>query len=130
MDSHQKKEALFADRLHWAVALTPLVTIALFYSCTLHAHLITLNWTGDRRVDPQVLSESFVLFGFHWVITLSAIIMTSISPIAWLILLMQAHLLPSLRNYGIRFMIYIGCFSLALWLGTLDPGRHLAWFMD
>ena len=122
-------EEQIVDRLHWAVALTPIVTVLLFYSMIFHARLALGEWPSGSDVDPNEISKHSIPFGFHYMLVFVAIIMTSISPIAWIALLPQAHRMPNLKVYGIRFVIFVACFTLALWIGFTDT-RNLNWFAD
>ena len=130
MDTDIKYEREIVNRLHWAVALTPLVCIALFYGLILHAWIMVGEWPTSSGLEPTDISQFSIPFGFHYVLVFLAIMMTSLSPVAWISMLTQAHLFPSLRAYCLRFVAFAGCLTLALWMGFRDPGRCLAWFMD
>lgn len=127
-DIHHERDIV--NRLHWAVALTPLVCIVLFYSLILHAWIAVGEWPSRSGLEPGEISELSIPFGFHYVLAFFGIIMASISPVAWISMLTQAHLFPTLRDYCLRFLTFTGCLSLALWLGFQDPGKYLEWFMD
>lgn len=123
-------ERKIADRLHWGVALTPIITVLIFYSVILHARLASGDWPSRHGVEPDEISIHSIPFGFHCILAFVSIVATSLSPIAWIALLCQAHRLQSLQAYIIRLVIFILCLSLALWIGYNDPGRFLNWFVD
>lgn len=123
-------EALITDRLHWAVALTPIVTILIFYSTIIHARLLIGEWPDKSNIDIRELTQVSISFALHYVITFIAIIMTSISPIAWLVLLSHAHLFESIKSYAIRFVLYVINLAFTLWIALMDPANYLSWFVD
>lgn len=123
-------ESRIADRLHWGVALTPIVTVLVFYTMILHARLAIGEWPTRDSLDPNGISSAYILFGFHCMLTFVSIVLASLSPLAWIVLLSQAHLIPSVRDYIIRFSIFVACLSLTLWMGYTDPGNYLNWFAD
>lgn len=118
------------DRLHWGVVLTPIVTVLLFYTMVLHARLTIGEWPSRQTMDFNAISGVNVLFGFHCAIIFVALALTSTSPVAWLALLSQAHHLPSLKAYAIRFAAFVLSLAFAVWIGTQDPGHFLNWFFD
>ena len=124
------QEKILANRLHWAVTAAPLVAIALFYSLVLHARLSIGEWPRRSGMDVNDLSEISILFGLHAILVFLAVVMTSLTPVAWIALLSQAHLLPSLRNYCLRFIMFIACLATTLWIGFNDPGNYLDWFFE
>jgi hypothetical protein len=123
-------ERQIADRLHWGVALTPIVTVLVFYSMILHARLALGEWPTRASLDPNGISSAYILFGFHCMLTFVSIVLASLSPLAWIVLLSQAHLIPSVRDYIARFSIFVACLSFTLWMGYTDPGNYLNWFAD
>ncbi len=118
------------DRLHWVVALWPIFTVLLFYSVVLHGRLELGEWPAQTNTRADDLSDESALFGLHGATVFIAIMMTSISPLAWLALLSQAHTFASLSQYGLRFAVFLGSLTTAVWLGRSDPGRLLQWFFD
>ncbi|MCS1407315.1 MAG: hypothetical protein M2R45_00472 [Verrucomicrobia subdivision 3 bacterium] len=123
-------ERPLVDQLHWMVAITPLFTLVIFYILICHAGLLLGEWPGRDSADVRDLAEISIPFGFHAVITFIGIVMMSLSPIAWIALLSEAHRYRSLADYGIRFAVFIACLSLVLWIGFKDPGSFLNWFFD
>jgi len=119
-----------ADRLHWGVALIPIVTVLIFYSMILHARLFLGDWPSRNGLNPNAIYSDYVPFGFHCILTFVSIVLASLSPLAWIVLLSQTHLIPSVRDYIVRFSIFVACLSFTLWMGFTDPGNFLNWFAD
>lgn len=108
----------------------PIVTVLIFYSMVLHARLALGEWPSRESLDPNEISSAYILFGFHCMLTFVSIILASLSPLAWIVLLSQTHLIPSVRDYIVRFSIFVACLSITLWMGYTDPGNYLDWFAD
>ena len=123
-------KAHLIDRLHWGVALTPLTTLILFYSSILYAGITLGQWPGRGGIDLMELTQTNVPLGIHTVLVFIFLALTSLSPLAWLVLPSQAQRIPSLSAYGIRFVAFIACLSFTLWVGMTDPGGFLNWFFD
>lgn len=109
------------DRLHWGVALTPISILILFYSAILHAGITLGEWPGRDGIDLSELSQTNVPLGIHTALVFVFLALTSLS---------QAHRIPTLKGYGIRFVTFIACLSFTLWVGMTDPGGFLNWFFD
>ncbi len=118
------------DQFHWLAAWSPLIAPLAFYTLVCHAALLTGEWPSPEAIRIDDMRKTFAFFGFHSVFAFLSIIALSLSPIAWLMLLSQAHLYPSLAAYGIRFAVFLLNLSFCLWLGFLDPGGFLRWFLD
>lgn len=118
------------DRFHWCVALTPVLTVIIFYSLILHARLILGEWPSRSSINSSELTQTSILFTIHGVVAFLSIVLTSLTPVAWISLLSQAHLIVSLARYTALFLVFLGCLTACLTVGLLDPGSFLNWFLD
>lgn len=118
------------DRFHWCVALTPVLTVIVFYSLILHARVLLGEWPSRSSLDSSDLTRASLLFTIHGVMAFLSIVLTSLTPVAWISLLSQAHLIVSLARYTALFLLFLTCLTACLTVGYLDPGSFLNWFLD
>ena len=59
-----------------------------------------------------------------------AVIVTSLSPVAWIAMLPVAETFASLRSFSVRIVVYLVCLVILLTLARADPDGFVGWFLD
>ena len=105
-----------------------MLAIILFYSIVVHVRLVLGHWPALNHPDPK--SVDFALFNIHRALIVAAAMMTSVSPVAWLMALPMAQSSISLKSFWCRLALYLFCLAAFLALCRIDPGNFITRFLD
>lgn len=114
--------------LLWMLALAPALAIVVFYAGVVHARLVLGHWPTSSHPDPGEIHS--VLFAVNHSIVTIAVILTSLSPVAWIAMLPVAESFASLKSFFVRIFVYLVSLVILLTLARTDPGGFVGWFMD
>jgi len=112
----------------WMLAVTPALAIVVFYADVVHARLLLGRWPASGHRDPSEIHS--ILFAIHYSMTAVAVILTSLSPIAWMAMLPVAETFATLKSFLARLSVYLISLVAFLTLARLDPGGFVGWFVD
>ena len=112
----------------WMLAVAPALAIVVFYAGVVHARLLLGRWPASGHPNPSEIHS--ILFTVHYSMTAIAVILTSLSPIAWMAMLPVAETFATLKWFLFRLFVYLISLVAFLTLVRLDPGGFVGWFVD
>jgi hypothetical protein len=112
----------------WMLTLAPALAIVVFYAGVFHARLVLGRWPTPSHPDPKEIDS--VLFAVNYSIITITVVLTSLSPVAWIAMLPVAETFASLRSFFVRIIVYLTCLVILLTLARTDPGGFVGWFLD
>ena len=112
----------------WMLAVAPALAIIVFYAGVVHARLLLGRWPASGHPDPSEIHS--ILFAVHYSVIATAVILTSLSPIAWMAMLPLAETFATLKWFLARLFVYLISLVTFLTLARLDPGGFVGWFVD
>lgn len=88
--------------------------------------------TGRRPTIPirERFTPHSVLFAVNHSIVTIAVILTSLSPVAWIAMLPVAETFASLKSFFVRIVVYMVSLVTLLTFAQIDPGGFVGWFLD
>ena len=114
------------SRVQLALALTPLASVALFYSYVVRARVALGRWPLPYRPDPKDLG-----FDLHRGLVAAGIDVVFAAAVPTALFAVVVYFMPSQRRrvwaFAVLYLVLLAAWFLLLWT---DPGRFVEWYFD